>query len=143
MLDLPGDGIDGAYECEAVAPEVGGLSGFWIVEAFGKSERLEPFVAAEVAALAPDRAGFVVAVGDHDIAQHAHPFAERLARHFGIHFAKLMFERRMQRRKNRGDAFLRAPSDAALRRRERLEYRRMRFLHRLRNHGDRAHDAVL
>src|SRR6266853_334948 len=125
MFDLAGYGIYCADEGEAVAPEIGGLAGFRIVEAFGKSERLEPFVAAEVAALAPDRARFVVAVGDHDIAQHAHPFAERLARDFGIHFAQLMFEQRMQRRKNRGDAFLRAPSDAALRRRERLKNWRM------------------
>src|SRR6266404_1996980 len=134
MFDLAGHGIYCAYECEAVAPEVGGLAGLWIVEAFGKSERLEPFVAAEVAALAPDRARLVVAVGDHDIAQHAHPFAERLAGNLGIDFAQLMLERRMQRRKNRGDAFLRTPSDAAFRRRERLKDRRMRFLHRLRHH---------
>src|SRR6266851_8485848 len=143
MLDLTRYCIDGAYECEAVTPEVGGFAGFWIVEALGKSERLEPFVAAEVAALVPNRAGFVVAVGDHDIAQNAHPFAERLARDLGIHFAKLMLQRRMQRRKNRGDALLRAPSDAAFRRRERLKDRRMRFLHRLRNHRDCAHNALL
>src|ERR1700688_1520090 len=98
MFDLARYGIYCAYECEAVAPEVSGLAGFWIVEAFGKSERLEPFVAAEVAALAPDCARFVVAVGDHDVAQHANPFAERLVRTLRIHFAQLTFERRMKRR---------------------------------------------
>ena len=39
----------------------------------------------------------------------------------------------MQRRQDRGDAFARAPADAVLRRRERLEDRRMRFLQRLRH----------
>src|SRR6266481_3718720 len=107
MFDLTGHGIYGADECEAVAPQVGGLAGFWIVEAFGKSERLEPFVAAEVSALAPDCARLIVGVGDHDIAQHAHPFTERLVRDLRIDFAELMLERRMQRRQNRGDAFLR------------------------------------
>src|SRR5216684_1702555 len=105
MLDLTRYCIDGAYECEAVTTEVGGVAGFWIVEAFGD--------------------------------------AERLARDLGIHFAKLMLQRRMQRRKNRGDALLRAPSDATFRRRERLKDRRMWFLHRLRNHRDCAHDALL
>src|ERR1700688_1866351 len=123
MFDLARYGIYCAYECEAVAPEVSGLAGFWIVEAFGKSERLEPFVAAEVSTLAPDCARFIVAVGDHDVAQHAHPFAERLFRDFRIDFAQLMFERRMQRRQNRGDSLLRAPSDTSLGRRERLKDR--------------------
>ena len=54
VLDLARHGVDGADECEAVAPQVGGLAGLWIVEAFGKSERLEPFVAAEVAARKKD-----------------------------------------------------------------------------------------
>src|SRR5271168_173031 len=131
MLDLARDGVHRADEGEAVAPQIGGLAGFWIVEAFGKSERLEPFVAAEVSALAPDCARFVVAVGDHDVAQYAHPFAERLFRNFRIDFAQLMFERRMQRRQDRRDSLLRAPSDTALGRRERLENRRMRLLHGL------------
>src|SRR5271163_41433 len=100
-------------------------------------------MAAEVTALAPDLARFIVAVGDHDVAQHAHPFAERLVRDLRIDFAKLMLERRMQRRQNRGDALLRAPSDAALGRRERLKDRRMRLLHRLGHDRYRPHDSVL
>src|SRR5271154_4832939 len=44
MLDLARDGVDGADESETVAPQIGGLAGFGIVEALGETERLEPFV---------------------------------------------------------------------------------------------------
>src|SRR5271156_6990394 len=54
-----------------------------------------------------------------------------------------MLERRMQRRQNRGHALLRAPSDAALRRCERLKDRRMRLLYGLGHDRDGAHDSVL
>src|SRR5208283_5362487 len=54
MLELARHGVHRADEREAVAPQICGLAGFRIVEALGKSERLEPFVAAEITALAPD-----------------------------------------------------------------------------------------
>jgi hypothetical protein len=49
----------------------------------------------------------------------------------------------MQRRQNRGHSLLRAPSDTALGRRERLKDRRMRLLHGLGHDRDRAHDSIL
>src|SRR5260370_35893701 len=49
----------------------------------------------------------------------------------------------MQRRQNRGDSLLRAPSDTSLGRCERLKDRWMRLLYGLGHDRDCAHDSIL
>src|SRR5262249_61367471 len=79
---------------------------------------------AEVATLVPDRERLIVGIRDDHVPEYPHPLAYRILRHVRIKPAQLRLVFGMQWRKNRGDTLLRTPSNASLRRRERLEQRR-------------------
>src|SRR5207244_13615544 len=106
-------------------------------------EGLEPCGTGERAAVVPERHRLVVAVGDDDVAQHADSVAALASRYLGIELEETALELRVERRQDGGDAFLGTPADAALRGRERLEYRWVRLLHRFRHYADLADDPAL
>src|SRR5579862_5625687 len=83
-LDLTRHGVNRPDKREAFVEKVGLLSGGRIDQALRKAEQLEPVMTAEVAAVAPQLARLIVAVGDDDVAQHAQTLAARVVRDFRI-----------------------------------------------------------